>query len=876
MRVEISHDILAKKIFNKASSEDRAYLRALKIIKDRHKSFSDTKTYLTQRELDFIGGYDKSLDIDLTEEELKFIRQSKRYLTNRLWLKITSYVIIGVVVGIIILSLNIRYSEKFQELIGLNTKNQRANKYIATALQLMDEYPTKAFAYTNEAKKLTNSVNSSANLLRQLVFDNNIFYKHIFKQKEGSHAIAVSHELKLIATAYKNGKIYLWRTDSLKTVPQDSLIGHSKNVNDLSFLGTNNLVSVSDDNLALVWNLTTKRRDTLNSTKLEPNQLNAVFTTSRDPSIILTAGGGNDKNGYVWKYNSTTGEKKLEHILEHGIKLFDISLSPNSIEIKRKKVHIIATIGIDENASGRKIKRKEGEERACLKLWNSETGALIIKQESVEGITAVDFHPTKNWVVISSRDKNIYIFEFDKKDPNKLKLILQKEVHANSVRHVTFSPLGDLLLTSGWDNKAKVWRIKEKPAYKLELLHTLKGHENRVFKSLFTLDQNAVITTSTDSTTRIWKLDNKKPKVVFNKHKARASSVDISGDLIVSGGWDETINIYNKDTRDSISIPSPNKKDVEWVQFLPGSKKEFLAVAGENIYKFDTTGQQLFTEEYKHNGTTIKAAAFCDHIHNDGDHEHKDYLATGSRDGVVKCWEISGNKLIYTHIYKPKKEFDIFSLAFSPDGNYLAVGRGNGQIDLIKHPTTTASLSYKSIPAALEILHEETEAHSQEVFTLVFISENTLLSAGRDNTIKIWTISEKDIVTAKDAKKIITNTSITNTKTLIAHTNSVRSLTKNKKNPYLVLSTGGDGTVQIWNMKSLTYQEIDVHDDVKQFCSSLSIDCPLVLKAAFSDDGNYIVTANGDGSVKLFYTLEGLLDAKEIYSDFEIEPIDGE
>ena len=244
MRVEISHDILAKKIFNKASSEDRAYLRALKIVRDRHKSFSDTRTFFTQKEIDFIGSYDESLDIDLTKEELKFIKQSKSYLKSRLWGKIASYVIFGVITGVIIFFLIIYFNEQLQKQMGLYSNTQQANEYVGTSLKLMNDDPTHALFYADTARNLTNGANSSANHLIDLIYDNNIFYKHVLEHSKGVYAVAVSEKLGLIATACKDKKVYLWNLDGTL---REKLEGHTDLINDLAFLGDSSLVSVSDD-----------------------------------------------------------------------------------------------------------------------------------------------------------------------------------------------------------------------------------------------------------------------------------------------------------------------------------------------------------------------------------------------------------------------------------------------------------------------------------------------------------------------------------------------------------------------------------------------------------------------------------------------------
>lgn len=93
MKIELSHDLLAKKIHEKASDEDKMLLRIRKFIQDRFTYFNESNALLTFNDISYIRPYmDK---ISLEPHEKRFIRRSK----DRLWIitGTTIFSILGVI-----------------------------------------------------------------------------------------------------------------------------------------------------------------------------------------------------------------------------------------------------------------------------------------------------------------------------------------------------------------------------------------------------------------------------------------------------------------------------------------------------------------------------------------------------------------------------------------------------------------------------------------------------------------------------------------------------------------------------------------------------------------------------------------------------------
>lgn len=76
MKIEISHDTLAKTVYDKASAEDRMRLMVLNLIQTKHRFFNEEHAYLTSDELKIVAQFEQQLDLSADEEG--FLGRSKR------------------------------------------------------------------------------------------------------------------------------------------------------------------------------------------------------------------------------------------------------------------------------------------------------------------------------------------------------------------------------------------------------------------------------------------------------------------------------------------------------------------------------------------------------------------------------------------------------------------------------------------------------------------------------------------------------------------------------------------------------------------------------------------------------------------------------
>lgn len=187
-------------------------------------------------------------------------------------------------------------------------------------------------------------------------------------------------------------------------------------------------------------------------------------------------------------------------------------------------------------------------------------------------------------------------------------------------------------------------------------------------------------------------------------------------------------------------------------------------------------------------------------------HPNGQYLASGDNIGTIKLWNIPATSLLYTL----KNDADATpSIAFSPDGHYLASGSDDGTIKLWNF------LSRK---------REKTlQRHTEWITCLVFSSNGQyMVSSSDDKSIKVWNIPYWTI--AHHLKESA----------------EVSGIALNPFNQVIAACISGQ-PVKLWNVFS---------SKVSSSKESLTG----VRSLVFSPNGRYLATGDDEGSIALHET----------------------
>lgn len=450
--------------------------------------------------------------------------------------------------------------------------------------------------------------------------------------------------------------------------------------------------------------------------------------------------------------------------------------------------------------------------------------ALSCSQEQsckhTKRIPSMAFHPSKPWLVTSSEDQRLCLWDYSQQ-PAQL-LWEQKDAHNTAVHGIAFNADGSLLASGGGDYLAKIWKTEDmaagydgqgsNPGHQIEPMKTMEGHSDSVFAVAFSPNGQWFASGGYDRVIRVWELDlktNAKPETIrtLNGHEGTVMDLVFSGDskTLVSGGKDLAARIWGVEEGRLLATFTPengNVRSVAWQGFADN-----LNIGGEHGWSiWSLRGNQLIAKLWN-GGATVGVVAFD---------PAGLFVAAAGDDGKVRIWD---------NDYSAPLELDsgdgkgINGLAISPDSQWL-VAAGEGKIIHIwKHESNGKSWE-KVMPAGGKPL-----THDGAIWGLCFDAKGRwLFSSNTDNTklIKRWNISDWSLMDESDPL-----------------VDSVYSLACDASGSRLV-SGDSIGKVKVWDTEHLT---------VKSETGNVEHEEANVWSVALAFNPPYIFSGNSDGHV---------------------------
>jgi hypothetical protein len=148
---ELVHDSLALKVAEKRSEDEKAYLKARRLVTEGYATYLDTHSLLSREQLVFIKPYEVQLREDINSKQRAFVAASKRKLRRQLWLQ-RSGVVVLFAAAILVIAV-VRNAQKEAEALLSAKERTELDELLQNAGQIAkgDNCPPEQMLYTMDS-----------------------------------------------------------------------------------------------------------------------------------------------------------------------------------------------------------------------------------------------------------------------------------------------------------------------------------------------------------------------------------------------------------------------------------------------------------------------------------------------------------------------------------------------------------------------------------------------------------------------------------------------------------------------------------------------------------------------------------------------------
>jgi eukaryotic-like serine/threonine-protein kinase len=571
--------------------------------------------------------------------------------------------------------------------------------------------------------------------------------------------IAYSPDGKLLASAGDDGMVKF--SDSESGEERGALKASTHAVRALAYSPDGKtLATLSTTGDIKLWDVATKRHG-LSSP--DPRQLLCCLAFSPDVKTLATAGQKPEVilwdatkgvlrktfedglHGWVYALAFSPDGKTLAvggefegaaevNLLDavSGKKVVNLKRQPSTIEKGNRLPEFLLGIGAVTSlafspdgrqlATGHGFSNDNGNGETVVKLWDLASGNQQGTFRHEQAVTAVAFARDDKTLASACADGTVHLWDVQKGEAEGI-------LHGNAgaVLSLAYSPDGTKLATSSAVGAVTLWDVGPE-----QERNTLLGGQYGVASVSLSPDNKLLATGGRDGTTIIWNLATRHvlAKLANPPGAMEAAAVAFSPDgrSLAIGTSDHQVRLFDvaaKQVRATLHGPA---KEISCVAFSPDGKSLAAGSKDQTVFLWDmATRQQRAVLTGHPNAITCLVFSPNGQILAVGSGE-PDYGFSKSAT-EIRLWDLPTRSVAKSLADQPGA---VTSVAFSPDGKWLAAGYGNAT-----GPSNPGEARLWDLSSG-QVVHV-LRSHRSMVWCVAFSPDGkTLATASHDQLVKLW------------------------------------------------------------------------------------------------------------------------------------------